>query len=436
MDAEKFQNLQKAQEEVKKARDFLDVMETKAMKDLAKAFALKSGDKDNKDFVVLETQDEDLKLMEKLLDKKLVKAKDLDSQEANLSIAAIQDKKSEQKAEIKALHGKLMEKMSSIIGDADLKSQDTVLAKEMYKIKTLQGKSTKKLRRQVKDKASISEQERNDKKKQIFLAIFLVLIGVLVGLLLDGNRRSLESKQIEALLVEKTTLEANLYLQRQTYEMRLANSQNDFSLAKTYLKEIVNVKDNKRMIRLHIASQDGHLKEAEILLKLGADVNAKDDDDWNPLHYAAYNGHSEITKLLLQNAAEVNAKNYYQRAPLHFAVANGHFDIAKLLIQNGADIDPKDDKQRTPLHLAADYGHSKIAELLLQNGADVDAQEDGKNTPLYKAAYFGYPEVVEVLLKHGARKDLKNNDNRTPLQMAEYYKRGDYKKVIALLKQN
>ena len=139
MDAEKFQILQKAQYGVKQAREFLEVMETKAMKDLAKTFALKSGEKDNKDF-----------------------AKDLASQEANLAkeLAVIQDKKSKQKAEIKVLHGKLLEKCHSIIGDVDLakledlKTEDTDLAKEMYKIKTLQGKPAKKLRRQEKQTKS------------------------------------------------------------------------------------------------------------------------------------------------------------------------------------------------------------------------------------------------------------------------------------------
>ena len=187
----------------------------------------------------------------------------------------------------------------------------------------------------------------------------------------------------------------------------IKQNSNDISLVKTYLKKnFINAKDNQGNTQLYYACEDDNIEDVEILLNLGADVNEKNHLQWTPLHMAAY---------------------------------YGRFEIAKLLIQNGADIDTMCDDQVTPLHFAADNGqcgHSKTAELLLQNGADVDAQDKVYDTPLHDAAFNGYPEVVEVLLKHGARKDLKNDFNRTPLQVAEYYKRGDYKKVIALLKEN
>ena len=187
----------------------------------------------------------------------------------------------------------------------------------------------------------------------------------------------------------------------------IKQNSNDISLVKTYLKKnFINAKDNQGNTQLYYACEDDNIEDVEILLKLGADVNEKNSLQWTPLHMAAY---------------------------------YGRFEIAKLLIQNGANIDAKCDDLVTPLHFAADNGqcgHSKTAELLLQNGADVDAQDKVYDTPLHDAAFNGYPEVVEVLLKHGARKDLKNQFGRTPLQVAEYYKRGDYKKVIALLKEN
>ena len=80
------------------------------------------------------------------------------------------------------------------------------------------------------------------------------------------------------------------------------------------------------------------------------------------------------------------------------------------------------------------YGHSEMAELLLENGADINAQSKYENTPLHLAAQQGYPEVVEVLLKHGAKTDLKNTHLYTPLDEAEHYHKGDYKRVITLLK--
>ena len=121
---------------------------------------------------------------------------------------------------------------------------------------------------------------------------------------------------------------------------------------------------------------------------------------------------------------------------IHDAAIQGQFHVAKILLQNGADVNAKNNYHRTPLHLAVFHGHSKIAKLLLQNGALVNAKCKAGETPLHFAAYKGYSEVVEILLEFGASRDLKDDIDRTPLSLAECYKKGDCKKVIALLKQS
>ena len=121
---------------------------------------------------------------------------------------------------------------------------------------------------------------------------------------------------------------------------------------------------------------------------------------------------------------------------LHDAAIKGQFHVVKILLQNGADVNAYKNHQWTPLHLAAYYGHSKIAKLLLHNGALVNAKCKAGETPLHFAAYKGYSEVVEILLEFGASRDLKDDIDRTPLSLAECYKKGDCKKVIALLKQS
>ena len=145
---------------------------------------------------------------------------------------------------------------------------------------------------------------------------------------------------------------------------------------------------------------------------------------------------NDISLIKTYLKSTIDAIDYQGNTKLTKACKDGNIEDVKVMLKLGADANGKDIDQCTPLHLAAENGHSKIAELLLQNGAYVDAQDNFNDTPLHIAAEWGYPEVVEVLLKHGAKKDLKNQFGRTPLQVAEYYKRGDYKKVIALLKEN
>ena len=71
---------------------------------------------------------------------------------------------------------------------------------------------------------------------------------------------------------------------------------------------------------------------------------------------------------------------------------------------------------------------------LIQSGAEINATDDDNDTPLHYAAGYGFQKVVAILLKHGAKKDMKNDRNLTPSQEAKRFKKGDFKKVIALLK--
>ena len=50
--------------------------------------------------------------------------------------------------------------------------------------------------------------------------------------------------------------------------------------------------------------------------------------------------------------------------------------------------------------------------------------------------FIWLPKIVEELLRHGARRNLKDKEGRTPLEDAEYHKKGDYQKIIELLKNN
>jgi ankyrin repeat protein len=51
---------------------------------------------------------------------------------------------------------------------------------------------------------------------------------------------------------------------------------------------------------LHLASQEGHVKMAEILIQMGADVCSLTKNGWTPLHSASQEGHVKIAELLIQ----------------------------------------------------------------------------------------------------------------------------------------
>ena len=182
------------------------------------------------------------------------------------------------------------------------------------------------------------------------------------------------------------------------------------------------IKQNKNQINKKLAFK--HFQKA-----------LKDKDEL--IFEAVEDGDIEKVKLILDLGVSANTSDIFRSTPLHWASFDGHFKIAKLLLDNGADVNATNLNHCTALHHAAEKGHAKIAELLLQNGADVNAKTfESEYTPLFYAARYGHPEVVQVLLKHGARKDLRNWHHRSPLEIAAEFMEGNYKKVIALLKND
>ena len=107
----------------------------------------------------------------------------------------------------------------------DLKSQVTDLAKEMSKIKAMQGKLAKKLEEQEKDKTTGPKQET--KFKKIFTSVmFLGFFGLLLIANSRGYEHKLEksyqvianlTKQNEALLMERSRFEASSSLVKILY---------------------------------------------------------------------------------------------------------------------------------------------------------------------------------------------------------------------------
>ncbi|XP_033011923.1 protein phosphatase 1 regulatory subunit 16A [Lacerta agilis] len=67
---------------------------------------------------------------------------------------------------------------------------------------------------------------------------------------------------------------------------------------------------------LHIASANGYLEAAELLLEHKASMSAKDDDGWQPLHAAACWGQIHLVELLVAHGADLNGKSVLDETPL------------------------------------------------------------------------------------------------------------------------
>ena len=122
------------------------------------------------------------------------------------------------------------------------------------------------------------------------------------------------------------------------------------------------------------ACKVGNLLEAKKAINEGANVNYKDKYNYEmtPLHIASQQGNIDLAKMLIMRGADVNDKSKYGLTPLHIASIAGHVEVVELLIENGANVNGEDASGKTPLDRASMNGHIEIVKLLLSQGANVD----------------------------------------------------------------
>ena len=202
--------------------------------------------------------------------------------------------------------------------------------------------------------------------------------------------------------------------------LHLASQQGHVAVARILLEHGGNVaaKDGQGWTPLHRASEEGHVELTLFLVEHGADVAAKDGDGWTPLHRVSERGDVELARILVEHGADASAQDEDGRAPLHQASERGHVELARFLVEHGADAASQQIDGSTPLHWASEMGHVELARFLAEYGADVAAQENNGSTPLHRASFGGHLELAQILVEHGANVAAQDKTGWTPLHRA------------------
>lgn len=150
---------------------------------------------------------------------------------------------------------------------------------------------------------------------------------------------------------------------------------------------------------LRIASQEGHIDIAKLLVDNGAQVNLEDGEfGGSGLMGASENGHAEMANFLIAHGAQVNLQSHEGKSALNAACIKGHVEVIKILLGHGAEVDTE---PHSPLLVAIAQGHAKIVNILLDHGARVNQRTN--LSALLAVNYKGKPsaKVTEVLIDHG-----------------------------------
>ena len=158
-----------------------------------------------------------------------------------------------------------------------------------------------------------------------------------------------------------------------------------------------------------------------LLLAAGANVNlGLHEFGVSALHAAVRVNAVRNAELLLRCGAEPNSVVLFSETPLHTAAGLGYSDCVQLLLHWGAgtEIAMGEQARMSALHLAAQEGNTECVMHLLAAGAGVKAENGRGQSALHLAALAQSPETVELLLSKGADPDCEDQDRRTPLHSA------------------
>ncbi|KAH8982526.1 ankyrin repeat-containing domain protein [Lactarius akahatsu] len=204
----------------------------------------------------------------------------------------------------------------------------------------------------------------------------------------------------------------------------------------------------------------GHIRVAELLFQLGANVDVRGTEEQTPLHIVLrwpYNSAVGAVQFLLQHGADVNVRRKDLSTALHLAADWWDFEVGpmllccrvgvnsrnaggkalpfpknegncsnlvQLLLEHGAEVNFRDKNDSTALHYTLLKQCINVARLLLDHGADVNAEDNFGRTPLHLVSEAeGYSDevrfsVAQLLIERGADVNARDKDHKTPLHYA------------------
>lgn len=116
------------------------------------------------------------------------------------------------------------------------------------------------------------------------------------------------------------------------------------------------------------AASGGYVEVGRVLLDRGADVNAAPvpSSRDSALTIASDKGHYRFVDLLLRKNATIDVKNKKGNSPLWLACNAGHCDVVHLLVTANADIDSQDNRKVSCLMASFRKGHIKVTKWLVK----------------------------------------------------------------------
>lgn len=164
----------------------------------------------------------------------------------------------------------------------------------------------------------------------------------------------------------------------------------------------INAQDLAGHTPLMLASNEGTLRNVNLLLCSGADIASRDTEGWSALHFAANIGAVENMEMILNAGCPIDIQTACGFSALHLAARAGWTACGAELTSQGANLELLDDFGNTALLLAANAGHRNVVTTLLGRGANLSWRNLNGWNALHRATLRGHEKVVARLIRYGA----------------------------------
>lgn len=191
-------------------------------------------------------------------------------------------------------------------------------------------------------------------------------------------------------------------------------------------------KNSKQETPLHIASRNGSLSTAKILIDRGARVLGSSLQ--NPIfatHLACMHGHTNILKILKD--CTLNCEGPNAETPAFMAIKNGFPATAKFIIKSISpdSLSKKSSKDLTLQEISAKNSDYASLNLLIDYGVSNKKLTDNQFTSLHYAAFNGDAKSMRLMLERASKTDLEALSNgKTPLVVAILNNRYEVTKIL------